>query len=306
MNKTLKRHIKKHIFCWSFLIVPLIQFFIFFVVVNYNQIIMAFQKFTLDASGKSNYIFLDDPFGNFKEVFYKLSNNFQLKKSFGNSLIAFACNLIFGMSFTLIFSSYIYHKRIFSSYFKIMLFLPNIVSTVVFASIFKSMDNRVLPYLFGTPKNLLTASADTDAQFVMLVCFGMFMGMGTQILSYSGAMSGISESLVEAATLDGVNIVQEFFYITVPMIWPTFTTFITVSVAGFFNQQLSLFNFFDVNANDKLYTYGYYLFVQTKKAISDHSMLPELSAMGLIFTTIITPLVFFVRYMLRKFGPSVD
>ncbi len=307
MNKSLKRNLRKHIFCWAILIIPLIQFFIFFVVVNYNHIMTAFQKYTVDASGRGSYVFLEDIFGNFKEVFYDLTHKLELKVSLRNSLFAFAVTLLVGVSFTLIFSSYIYHKRVCSSFFKIMLFLPNIVSTVVFANIFKVIDNVMLPTLLGDPLNKSPLlGGDANTVFITLICFSVFLGMGVQILSYSGAMSGISESIVEAATLDGVNIVQEFIHITVPMIWPTVVTFLTVSFAGFFNQQLSLFTFFDINADPNLNTYGYYMFVKTKGAVSDNTMFPYLSAMGLVFTAIITPIVFTVRRLLKQYGPSTD
>lgn len=307
MPKSFQRNKSKHLFCLLMLIIPLVQFFIFFVLVNYNHVLTAFQKYIVGLDGRGSYVFLEDTFGNFKEVFYDLTHKLELKVSLKNSLIAFAVSLLVGVSFTLIFSSYIYHKRVFSSFFKVMLFLPNIVSTVVFANIFKVIDNVILPTLLGNPLNKSPLlGGDAQTVYATLLCFSMFLGMGVQILSYSGAMSGISESLVEAARLDGVNIVQEFIYITVPMVWPTVVTFLTVSFANFFNQQLSLFTFFDINADPNLTTYGYYMFVQTKSAVSNNARFPYLSAMGLVFTAIIMPIVFTLRWLLKKYGPSTD
>jgi ABC-type sugar transport system permease subunit len=61
---------------------------------------------------------------------------------------------------------------------------------------------------------------------------------------YLGAMNGISESVVEAAKLDGVTFFGEFIYITFPSIFSTFRSLLIVSIGGIFTNQARLLSFF--------------------------------------------------------------
>ena len=121
------------------------------------------------------------------------------------------------------------------------------------------------------------------------------------MLMFTGAMSGISESVSESASLDGIRPIQEYWYITIPLIYPTLTTFIIVGVVGIFTNQMSLFSFFGVDADASLQTFGYMLYRGIKTAnISGYSYL---AALGLFFTLISVPLTFFVKWLLGKFDP---
>ena len=120
---------------------------------------------------------------------------------------------------------------------------------------------------------------------------------------YLGAMNSISESIVEAAQLDGITPLKEFVYVTLPMIYPTLVTFIVTGVAGIFTNQMNLFTFKGGILSYKDYTYGYYLFYNTSLGMEKY---PAMASMGLIFTLIIAPITFLVRHLLEKYGPSVD
>ncbi len=310
MKIQLNRNTKKHIFCCLILALPLLQFTVFYIVVNFNQILMCFQEYTVDQTGRGSYIFLDNAFDNFKTVFSDLKNEPKLVASVKNSSIALLTSLLFGTGLALVFSSYIYHKRVFSKFYKIVLFMPNIVSIVVLANVFTAINENAIPQLlfnwFDVPIERSMLLKNPDYKFATVLIFTCTLSFGVQVLSYSGAMSGISESIVEAAQLDGVNIVQEFIYVSVPMIWPTIISFVTVSLSGYFSSQLNLFTFYDTSADPFMYTYGYYLFLEVKKGATNFSMYPVLSTMGIIFTAFITPIIFIVRKLMRKYGPSVD
>jgi ABC-type glycerol-3-phosphate transport system permease component len=141
--------------------------------------------------------------------------------------------------------------------------------------------------------------------FVELVFFGMLMGIGPNILMYVGAMGGISESLSESAQLDGCGLIQEFWYITLPCVYPTLVTFLVVGLVNIFTNQLNLYNFYQGSANTNLYTFGYYLFrgAQRAQSVAEY---PVLAAMGIIFTIVIVPVTLLFRKLLVKFGPSAD
>ena len=130
------------------------------------------------------------------------------------------------------------------------------------------------------------------------------MGFGISVLLYSGAMSGIDNSLIEAAKLDGATSLSEFWHVVLSSIFPTITTFLVVGVAGIFINQMALFNFFGGEAPNSLSTFGYYMFVKVEDA--NIAQFPRLSALGILMTVVAVPITFVVKYLLEKFGPKTD
>ena len=115
-------------------------------------------------------------------------------------------------------------------------------------------------------------------------------------------MTGISDSIIEAASLDGVTPVQEFIYIIFPMIFPTFSTFLITSFAVLFTNQMGLFDLYGVEANYSVYTVGYYLYKSIKTAaVGDY---PYLAAFGILLTLVAVPLCLFTKWLLNKLGPK--
>jgi ABC-type sugar transport system permease subunit len=117
-------------------------------------------------------------------------------------------------------------------------------------------------------------------------------------------MSNISESVVESAQLDGVTPIKEFWYITLPYIYPVIATIIVVGIANIFNNQVNLYSFYTSEADSRLYTIGYYVFVKASGA--NNVNFPPLAALGLFLTAIIAPLTYLVRWLLSKLGPTVE
>ena len=117
-------------------------------------------------------------------------------------------------------------------------------------------------------------------------------------------MKNVSESVLEAAKIDGTTTMKEFFYIVLPLIFPTLKTFLIAGMTGLFTSDMSLFSFQNTNADKSLWTFGYYMIKETR--LASLAGLPQLSAFGLVLTLVAVPLTFGVRWLLNKFGPSVD
>lgn len=291
---------KRLIFYLIFMIFPVAHFVFFYVYVNISNIMLAFQSFDITPNGyKGSFVWFD----NFKFIIDMLGkgNNISMVT---NSLIMYALKLFVVMVLAILFSYYIYKEFLFSKFFKVMLFLPRVISSVVMVLLFKYIVEDVYVALSGAQYGLLTSHGLPTVLF-----YNIWVGFGTDILMYSGAMSGINESISESAQLDGANIVKEFWYITLPMIFPTVITFLVVGISSIFTEQMGLYTFFDEGAPMK--TVGYYLFVQAK--ISDlvapdinTLSYPQISAFGLMITAIILPTSLTVKHLLEKYGPSAD
>lgn len=285
------------------MIFPVVQVIIFYFAVNINSILLAFKQYSYGLGEEiAGYSFAG--FANFGDCLYDLFNDFSLISSWKNSLLAFFMQSIIMPWIAMFFSYYIYQNRTGAKLFNVFLFLPSIISPLVITMIYKTVLNDALPALifkvFGT-KTLPIYSSNTMPSILI---YYMLTSFGTSVLLYSGAMSSIEPSIMEAADLDGAVGIKGFIYVTFPLVYPTFITFITVGIAAFFVNQLNLYSFERGGAEKQYYTFGYFLYLKTATGrVSDY---PYLSAMGIIFTIITIPVTFGVRKLLYKFGPSVD
>ena len=155
------------------------------------------------------------------------------------------------------------------SFFRAMIYLPNIVSAVALATMWLQY---VYSPKFGLLKSLFTflhlpklASIQwlsNDHKFMALLiayCFGM---VGYHMLIFSSGIERISSDYFEAATLDGANKIQQFQHITLPLLKGMFHTNITMwsaSSVGFFVwSQL----FSTVTADTQTITPMVYMYMQ--------------------------------------------
>ena len=141
---------------------------------------------------------------------------------------------------------------------------------------------------------------------MVIIVYNIWVGFGTQVLMYLGAMNNISDGAMEACQIDGANAVQEFIYIVFPGIFETFMVFITVNLTEFFTNQMALHAFFGVNelGNSKNYTLGYYMWREVGKANNNVTALTYPSALGVLGTVVAVPLIFGIRKVLEKLGPK--
>ena len=295
---------KKWVFYTSMVTLPILQFLVFYIYVNFNSIVLAFQKYDYSQGA---YIF--SRIDNFKQVFYDFQHVNYLQHAFKNSFLLYFFSLLFGSTLAVLFSYYIYKKRLGSEVFKVILFLPSIISSVVLVIMFNYFVERAIPFfvkkLFDIKISGLL-SKDLNTAFIVLVFYNIWIGFGPQMLMYSGAMNNISDEIIESAHLDGVNPIKEFLFIVFPLIWKTFTTFIIVGIAGIFTNQMNLFSFYGPSADFQLYTIGYYLYKAIQSNRTTLDVYPYLSAMGITLTIAVIPVTVLVRYCMNKFGYSED
>ena len=222
-----------------------------------------------------------------------------------SSLRVYAWGLLTGVPLALLFSYYIAKKLFGHEFFKVMLFLPTILSSLVLVIMYKYVADRLYPaivkILLG--KNVEGLFANTSTAFGTLLFYNILTSFGTNVLIYSSAMDRIPESIVESAKLEGISRFQEFRHITLPLIFPTLSTLLIVGVSGIFTNQFNLFSVYGIAVpNTNMYTLGYYLFAET--AYANVSSYPRLSSFGILFTAMAVPLTFGVRFLLEKFGPK--
>lgn len=301
-NRVIKKQTKDLIFYIFLLIVPVVQFILFYVCVNFNSVLLSFQKIST-LEGTTTFTF-----DNIINTFQLMTTDKTMLTIAGTSLLSYALILLIGTPLGLFFSYYIYKKFPFSSGFRVLLFLPSIISAIVMVTIFRFFVDRAVPEFFNKYLGtyMLGLTENTETRYATVIFYNIWIGFGTSVLMYSNSMSGISPDIVESAHLDGATGLREFWHITLPLIYPMLTTFLITGVIGIFNNQINLYSFYGGGAPLDLQTFGYYIYDATKKAGTSRSEYPPLAAMGLLLTCVAVPLTLSVKYLLERFGPSED
>jgi len=290
---------------------PVVQFAIFYLGVNFNSILMAFQYFSGTSGKIDHYTFFEASklFTNFATFFKRFSETSGLGEmtlmqgyAFKNAFIAYFASLLLTTPVSLIFSYYIFKKFPLHGMMKVVLFAPSVICGMALITIYTQFVETIIPEIFTSMELGLLANPETKFGTVLFYC--IWLGFGGGILLYVGAMNNISDSVIEACKLDGANTIQEVVYIVLPLIYPTFVTFIVVGVGGIFTNQMGLYSFFGEGADPDLQTFGYWFFVRTKFASAKEY--PELAAVGLLMTAIVAPITLFVKWGLEKIGPKQD
>lgn len=208
-------------------------------------------------------------------TFIGLSNYIELINTglFRTSMMNLFCIWFFGglivMSLALLFAVILTSGIRFKSFFRAVIYLPNVVSAVALATMWLQY---VYSPKFGLLKNVFSTLGfeklaaiqwtDNDHMFLALLiayCFGM---VGYHMLIFTSGIERIGEDFYEAATLDGANKVNQFIHITLPLLKGVIKTNITMwsvtSAAFFVWSQL----FSTVTANTKTITPMVYMYMQ--------------------------------------------
>lgn len=283
--------------------IPILQFIVFYVGVNFNSFLLSFQEIDAVTGGISWSI------KSIEKAYNWIVQSPAMWKIATNSLLVYAINGLIATPLGLLFSFYIAKRFPLSKFFRVVLFLPSIISGVVFVSMFDRFVNMALPdfitYVLKIETVGLLSSTDMNSVFATLIFFSVWISFGGSVLIYSNAMSGISNDIVEAAHLDGATGIKEFWYIDFPLIFPTFSTFYITGVVTLFTNQVNLFTFYGAGAPGAIQTFGYWMFARVQSAKTEVDY-PVVSAMGLLQTIVAVPLTFFVKWLLEKLGPTTE
>ena len=289
---------KKKLFYYGLMLFPILQFCVFYIGVNFQSILLAFQKYE-----NSKFVFAtEDLLVNFKRIVEHFTEYDTLTVAFTNTLILWFFTAVCGTVLAILFSYYVFKRKSMGRFFRFILFLPSILPAILLSNVFKLFTTEILPIALGWEK-ILTGT-DQAAKLTLIIFFTVWAGFGTQVLLYSNAMDQISPSIIEAAQLDGAKPMTEFLFILLPEIMPTVCTFLTATIAGAFMNQANLYNLYGEDASGQVYTVGYYLFIivqpQTKR-FGGRADYPFASALGLCCTAIAIPLTILFRKFSKRF-----
>lgn len=304
MKNKKKRNWTRNLFILCMIILPLLNFLVFYLYVNFNSFFMAFQMKT----GKGELRWTLDNFRFFFDEFR--FENSVLLEAIVNTMITFGVNLFTALVTSFLISYFLYKKIRLSSAFKIILFLPAIISPVVLTRLYSSLIGvrgpvmNFLHNVFGMtiPQGGWLGDDRYAMMAIMLYC--IWTGIAGNMILFNGALGRIPEEIIEAAQIDGVSWYKELMSIILPLIWPTMTTLIIMATANMFGASGPVLLL--TGGGNKTNTITYQIFIKvynTKGAVNPQN---EAAAWGMIFSIICIPIVFTLRYFLNKHFSEIE
>lgn len=174
---------------------------------------------------------------NFNTVFF---TDPQLGQALLNTVVMLLWILPTGLGGGLILAVMLNARKLVGrSFFRTLFFLPFVTSQVIVSQIFLSLldknygwINLLLGFVGINPIPWLTETFWAQISIMLLL---HWMGIGTNILIFLGALQAIEREMYEAAQIDGATGLQQFFYVTFPMIRPVMLFMVITATIGLMN-----------------------------------------------------------------------
>lgn len=215
-----------------------ILFFIFMLIPTFNIFKMSLYKWG-GFSNTKEFIGLN----NFKTL---LADE-KFLRTFQNSILLVVCVTVITISFSLIFAAIISREKIKGeNFFRIIFYIPNILSIVIISAIFSAIydpTNGLLNSVLGIfrgDKDPILWLGDQKIVIFSLVIALVWQAIGYYMVMYMASMASIPASIYESADLEGANHIQQFFSITLPLIWTNIRTTLSFFVISTINLSFQL------------------------------------------------------------------
>ena len=269
--------------------------------------------FWLGTQVESFSLAFKDEFGNFtlnnfssvlSSIFTSEGQGSILKEAIGNTFLFFIVGVCCVPLH--IFIAYMLYKKMWGyKVVRLAFYLPGMISSLMMAIMFQQLlmsEGPLLTLLNGKWGWGIPTPIVMEIPLIEINFFDVWIGIGGSLILWMGAMGRIPEEVLESAKLDGITPIKEFLHIIFPLIWPTFTTFITLKVVGILGSSGSVLLF--TEGNYGTFTLSYWLYHIIYKGQTDQFGVG--SALGLLMCLVSLPLVVLSRWFLNKFGEEVQ
>lgn len=286
----------KYVFIYSMISLQIIGFFVFYVGVNLQGILLAFQQPTGIVDGKETFYWTFRQFQLFWEQITRVGGSSTMQIAFRNTFLYFGLDvlIIFPINFCV---AYMLNKKLPGhNFLRVSIFLPSIISAVAITIMFKTIiaPDGPLAYMlhnvFGKQIPPLLTQDSTATPTLMFYEF--FVNISASVLLLSGSFSRIPSEIEDSARIDGVNEFQKIFHIDIPLIRGTLATLLVLKASGLFGASGPILLMTQGRYNTT--TFGYWVYDMVK--LQDRYNLP--AATGIVLTLISIPVVFGARKLL--------
>lgn len=229
-----RRKRERNLFILVCLLPALILFFTFMIYPTIEVFRMSLFRWG-GFSNNKEFVGLD----NFKILW--MDENFF--RTMQNTILLIVVVTIFTVVLAVVFAAILSTEKIRgNNLFRIIFYIPNILSIVVIAGILSAVYdpkagllNTILPEAW----NRLWLG-DQSIVIYSLAFALIWQAIGYYMVMYMAGMANIPASLYEAADLDGAGKIGKFFNVTLPLIWNSIRTTLTFFIISTINLSFLL------------------------------------------------------------------
>ena len=229
-----RRKREKNLFILVCLLPALILFFTFMIYPTIEVFRMSLFRWG-GFSNNKEFVGLD----NFKILW--MDENFF--RTMQNTILLIVVVTIFTVVLAVVFAAILSTEKIRgNNLFRIIFYIPNILSIVVIAGILSAVYdpkagllNAILPEAW----NRLWLG-DQSIVIYSLAFALIWQAIGYYMVMYMAGMANIPSSLYQAADLDGAGKIGKFFNVTLPLIWNSIRTTLTFFIISTINLSFLL------------------------------------------------------------------
>lgn len=297
-------------FCLIMIGVSFLAFLVFWVYVNFNSILLAFQddygNFTFDNIIKVFKTFT----GEVDEEYITSIPMQSLGSILGRTvLLWFLVNVVCVLPSML--ASYILYKKIVGHYvFRMIFMIPTILAGIVWVSIMKKMVDPSGPVIaigkllgINFSDEVLTSGllVSLKTSFKTIVVLNVLPHIVGFNMIISGAYARIPGELFEVGRLEGIGFFEEFFRVAVPLVWPTVVVCMIGNLATVFTFDGQVYLYTELQYNTG--TIGSYLYLLTAKISNSNLRVNSYgypAAVGVVLTVMTVPAVLIGKYVLER------
>lgn len=228
MNKFVKWWDKmsnsERIAAWIFIMPAVLGIIIFIIIPIFFSFGLSFAKW--DLLNPIEFVGFD----NYKEILTEPL----FGKILLNTVIFALATSIFGVIIPLILASILNRKIRGSEFFKTAYFLPFITPMIVIGIIWQWIFDPNIGLLNKVLQIHVNWLYDPHWAMPALIIVSVWKLIGYNMIIFLSSLSGISNSMFEAAKIDGADPIETFFYVTIPLLSPTiFFVVIITAVSSF-------------------------------------------------------------------------
>ncbi len=174
--------------------------------------------------------------------FIKLAEDKKFLEAMQNSILVIVLVTIFTVVIAVLFAALLTRGNFKGkNVFRVIFYIPNILSIVVIAGIFGAIYNPSTG-LLNTILDILHLEGlkqqwmgDPKIALYSVIFALVWQAIGYYMVMYMSSMSSIPTDLYESASLDGATEIQMFFQITLPLIWSNIRTTLTFYIISTIN-----------------------------------------------------------------------
>ncbi len=238
----MKNRNKRSLFIFACIAPATLLMFLFMIVPTFNVFKMSLYKWG-GFSAEKTFVGMN----NFKI----LAGDQKFLRAMQNSILIIVVVTVVTLALAIIFAYILTREKLKGQgIFRVIFYIPNILSIVVVSAIFSAVyDQRdgllnTIIYIFrpvGPDGEGLIAWLGNQKLVIWGIIIALiWQAIGYYMVMYMASMASVPESIYESASLEGAGKVRQFFTMTLPLIWNNLRSTLTFFIISTINLSFQL------------------------------------------------------------------